>query len=291
MGGIVRPHSHAIALLKAATNGRVIALTTYKGRRSIGSFLCNKHLYKFRTNWDNALSGKCCYECGKEKMGLAHRKHTHDEVVMMLKPKGITLLDTFQHKDQYIRYRCKCGYVGNVQARSLLTYLSCKACGQNKGNKGRATYKRKRVGGRVVGVLGYEGRVIDTLVKRGVKPENLCIASEGTVPTIMYRWQGRKRSYRPDLMVRTTKRLYEVKSNYYLGLHCNELYQQNRAKARAAIKAGFPITFVLCYPHIERVFRIEGEELVNTRSRREFVRQFEEKHDMNINGFDGKRYG
>lgn len=105
------------------------------------------------------------------------------------------------------------------------------------GNK----FKLVTVRGRTFKVQGHEGVVIRWLVEsKGVGVSEINVWSSKMVPSVRYRFKGRARTHKPDLMVRG--KVIEVKSTYTLGLTELGLEEdwlgKHKAMARAALKQG-----------------------------------------------------
>lgn len=96
---------------------------------------------------------------------------------------------------------------------------------------------------RVVQLMGYEPRCIDyllnnenTVLKRIIKEEEIGVEEE--VPVFDYKDEtGKKRKYYPDMCVKGTKLIIEVKSTYTFNLD----YKNNYLKFRAVEDAGYVI--------------------------------------------------
>lgn len=109
-------------------------------------------------------------------------------------------------------------------------------------------YKAKQVmlGDRSVKVLGYEGKAIEWMLSKGVRPASLKVALEGEVPQIRYKDPKTEkiRIYTPDFYLENKNRLIEVKSTYTL-FGSEEIFNNNKAKAKAAMRAGFDFVLLL----------------------------------------------
>jgi hypothetical protein len=112
------------------------------------------------------------------------------------------------------------------------------------GNK----FKLVTLKGRTFKVQGHEDQVIRWLVEtKGVDVHEINVWSSRLVPSVQYRFKGRVRTHKPDLMVRG--KVIEVKSVYTLGLTKQGLEEdwlgKHKAMARAALKQGLDYRVVV----------------------------------------------
>lgn len=96
--------------------------------------------------------------------------------------------------------------------------------------------------GAVVEVMGYEGQVIDWLLKHEIISEaDLCLSGAPKMPMIPYTAFGKKHHYLPDVYLPDANLLFEIKSSY------TYMIEQvlNDLKLEAAAKAGYSIEMII----------------------------------------------
>jgi hypothetical protein len=202
---------------------------------------------------------KVCLKC-EGKFG---NRLTDEEVLKLCKERGFKLLKRKQQK--------------NFENRTLLT-VECKKCKTVRDIGLQDIRKRKypclnclpsvelrvlgkqffepkevRFGGKVFNVQGAEDLAIEYLVKsKGVSPGNILTTRDNhnKVPKIRYKFNGKMRTYYPDLYIPELDLVVEAKCSATLGAYkskgnkalfggkiCNVFYK-NAAKARATKCAG-----------------------------------------------------
>jgi hypothetical protein len=117
----------------------------------------------------------------------------------------------------------------------------------------RVKFRRKTVirCGRKFVLQGYEPQALDWMLTKVSINE---VKHGKDVPTVNYVFSGKSLRYYPDFWLPSKNRLVEVKSVYTLGLRTSDqVFNQNKAKRRAAIKAGYNFTLL--------VFDKEGRKL------------------------------
>lgn len=102
-------------------------------------------------------------------------------------------------------------------------------------NKIKGAYKFKEYvspSGKKYRVQGYEGHVIDYLLKAGIN-ENDLTNLRIEIPVIEYNFDNKKRIYYPDIFIRSKNMLIEVKSTYtYMKEVDKNLAKQNASKGK-----------------------------------------------------------
>ena len=79
--------------------------------------------------------------------------------------------------------------------------------------------------GKVEYIQGYENICIDKLIEQGYDEDDIVVGVT-KVPVISYFYDGKNRKYFPDIYIKSTKTLIEVKSTYT----CNIDLERNEAK-------------------------------------------------------------
>ena len=100
--------------------------------------------------------------------------------------------------------------------------------------------------GRIERVQGFEPRAIDLLLSEGISEDDMVISNKSisdTIGPIFYEHNGKKRRYFPDLYLKSTNTIIEVKSIFtYYGPDHTEVI----LKRSATIAAGFNFRFMCC---------------------------------------------
>lgn len=98
------------------------------------------------------------------------------------------------------------------------------------------------INGETVYLQGYEPLALDWIQENLSIPLNKIVCgSKTTVPSISYRWKGKKRVYYPDFYIPHLRTLVEVKSTYSYAVTREQL----RAKAQACRAAGYKIILMV----------------------------------------------
>lgn len=99
--------------------------------------------------------------------------------------------------------------------------------------------------GRTERVQGYEPRAIDLLLFEGVKEDDMVVSNKAIsdlIGPIFYESESKRKRYFPDLYIKSTNTLIEVKSTYtYYGPDHREVI----LKREASIAAGFNYRFMI----------------------------------------------
>lgn len=93
--------------------------------------------------------------------------------------------------------------------------------------------------GRSVVVQGYEPRVLEDLLRAGIKEHDIVVGED--VPIIEYEFDGKIRRYFPDIYIKSQNWIIEVKSLYTFNL-CRE---QNLKKRVATKNSGYSFSFAI----------------------------------------------
>lgn len=109
--------------------------------------------------------------------------------------------------------------------------------------KTAVTVRSESIGGKEFEFRGYEGYVIRYLVeKRRVPPSRIVNRAKEGLPTFWYAdTEGTRRRYYPDLYVKGTDVIVEVKSTRTLGIHDPSMFKRNVSKFKAVTDAGYEL--------------------------------------------------
>jgi len=94
--------------------------------------------------------------------------------------------------------------------------------------------------GKVVTVQGYEPKVLDDLIKAGIKEDDIRVG-RGEVPTISYSYEGKVCRYFPDIYIVSHNWIVEVKSLYTF----QREREKNMAKRVATKTSGYSFSFAI----------------------------------------------
>jgi hypothetical protein len=117
---------------------------------------------------------------------------------------------------------------------------------------GRSGYKNYPFFDTHVSIQGYEPIVLDELIARGLTKEDIMIG-KSQIPVISY---GNNKKYFPDMYLPKVNLLIEVKSEYTLAQH----YDNVMAKCDASIKAGYSILLLVLSKHEARNRKLDGSK-------------------------------
>lgn len=159
---------------------------------------------------------------------------------------SFTLKDKFTTVTRPTNHICvDCGYEKSIRPDNLLRKLSAQKGCPNCNDLGK--YKKFSIQGKTFSLMGFEPQAMKYLVKiKEINISDIIVASSGKVPTIYYRYKGKKRHH-PDFYLPRYNMILEVKSLATLGIidtgtfykkSADKFYQQV-AKRNYAVKQGF----------------------------------------------------
>lgn len=214
--------------------------------------ICNS--FQKRTT-ANTLRTSPCLECGA-KAKLEKLRHSHADYLKRVReiygPK-LQVVGTYRDQQKRLRHKClTCFNTWKATPFNILqSRIACPKCvfGGRKQNLGKgAKVKIHQLGDREVSVQGYEPQALDYLVERGFDPADIVVESEGDVPVVEYGTKRRHR-YFPDIYVKSLNAIFEVKSEYTLGLGTSRRHKRfwykNCKKAEAVHAAGYKFAVLL----------------------------------------------
>lgn len=118
-----------------------------------------------------------------------------------------------------------------------------------KNLKSAYTFKPYLLGKRKVKVQGYEPQALDYIIRtKKVKPKDIRCGFESEMPTIKYQWNGKDRTYHPDIFVVSQNRIIEVKSSYTASVA-----KSLAAKRLACKEQGYKFTLLIMGEKGERI--------------------------------------
>lgn len=227
-----------------------LKLLTFSNTKGPATIFCRTHKVTRTYACYGTIRG--CPDCAKEKWRVAHSPKTHSSYVRAVS-KGtshtIKVVGEYVNAHTKIEHLCaRCGTTLLVQPRSMLTHFGCKNCSLASGEATGSQYREVKLGRRTVRVQG-NGEVealgfLTSVLK--IKPTNILVGSEGSIPGIYYHLKGRERMYRPDFLLRKENRIVEVKSTWYFGLTRKDVYGSLVAKAKACISQGYDFRVLIC---------------------------------------------
>lgn len=217
-------------------------------------FNCKDHGISFSSPL-NIIKGKGCKGCQKEahykRSSKTLRKSTssYREQVKRIHPK-LTVIGKYLGANVKILHRCEKDHDWNVCPTTILQgKIECPICTKS------IYYKSYELGTKIVLIQGFEDKALDLLINSGIHPKQIVVASTGKVPVIRYFFKGIERKYYPDIFIPKYNKIIEVKSTFTFGFSIRNnkifgkspkyVYNQNRAKAKAAKRLGYKIQFMV----------------------------------------------
>lgn len=214
----------------------------------------------------NLLRGKGCPVCGKQR-GDCNQRNIYDKTFSLTLRK---LLPSMKLTSEYL-------------GRNTLVTLKDKKTGQVLQDYPRNLVRKQEVREKAsrlkfsslvnAYVRGYEPQAIEYITRHLLaKAKDLEVTG---IASVKYRYKGRLRNYRPDIYVKSQRRIVEVKSIATLGLlrpyyykTGDELIEQLKAKRLGCMSAGFKFTLLVMERDGERVlfpknwYNLSSKEIV-----------------------------
>lgn len=220
-----------------------------------------KHIFSVKPNdIDNAPKGRNrCPKCYSDSP--PNNQLSIKEIKKRVKEKGklklIRLSDTIKGVRR-AKFQClKCTTVFSARLHDVIHRGSgCPACKLQSILLNKNLYKKKifALGKREVVVLGYEHYALSYLLSKGVRKTSIQAGLHNIkIPVIKYKHRAKLRRYYPDIYVKCTNTLIEVKSTYTLGLKDRYVYERLRNKAKAVLEQGYRFKLL--------VFTQKGEKM------------------------------
>lgn len=226
------PESHARQVRKVHGNS-LIVVDDYVGAHTKIRYECPKHGIFLAAPYNVIHNQSGCRRCYEETIGPRSRK-PHATYAKQASLLGVRVVDRYITAITPIRHQCKKGHTWSTSPNQLLSGYGCPLCDCSQ-------YRRRpmAVGKRTVMLQGSEGVAVAILLSEGVSPADLAFTKQEGRPTFRYRFDGRTRSYIPDIFWLSERVVIEVKGVVTLGLYDSKLFDLVKAKAKAAIADGY----------------------------------------------------
>lgn len=234
-------HTDHVAAVRRIHGNRLRVVGTYRAANIRLTYACIKH-GNFKAKPANVVHRRSgCRRCFNASVGCRLRK-SHETYSTEAGRLGVIVVDRYDGALTPIRHRCPKGHVWSTPPNQLLSGYGCPLCDMSQ-------YRRRpiKVGRRTAWVQGAEGVAVVLLLAEGHRPSDLAFTAPQGKPSFRYRFQGRIRRYTPDVFVRSSRQIIEVKSPVTLGLYDRNIFAQVRAKAQSVIDAGFSLRLMVIH--------------------------------------------
>lgn len=222
--------------IKHAFKGKIRVIDTYVNRRTKIMHMCMKHNVNFIHGPYEALEGKHgCPKCKSEVKGAATLPLK--EMIRRL-PKDFIYVKGYEGIKSKCEFKCKKhSFIWSAVVDNLLRGHGCPKCKFDKASTNRYKRKTYKLGNRVVDIQGYENYALDWLLKT-YKPNELLAGDSVNIKAFQWTDKEGKRHWTfPDILIKPTNTLVEVKSTYTLGIDVKRGWLSiNKLKAKAAVK-------------------------------------------------------
>jgi len=157
-----------------------IKIKVFSSTRSIISLTCKKH-GNFTQRFDHLLEGTACQECGYEITGDKLRKNHESFILEMygINPK-IEILSQYRTRHSPMKFKCECGEVSTMTAKSLLDECRCKKCSTVQATLTRNVTLLKN-GKNSLAKNKKLSKEFDTFKNKGKTPEEITLKSGKSV--------------------------------------------------------------------------------------------------------------
>lgn len=246
-----------------------ITVLNYEGSSVHNLYECQECDHQWEISANDLWSKGCPY-CNPVK-----KRVTHEDFLRKLKKvhgKDISPIQKYERATSHIKCRCnKCSYEFSSSPHNLLAGYGCRNCAFDKST----AYKRKTVSisGRKLELQGFEDTALTELLLRNksIDINRLAFTAKEGRPCVHYNFNGKKRRYFCDFYCLRSKTVYEVKSEYTLGLNHTKtrLFKMVQAKAKACLRSG--LKFRLLLVHKGHLVKIPKAWLEMTRRELKFA--------------------
>ncbi len=222
--------------------------------RDSATFSCNECGQQQTRNLIT-LKRSPCVGCGKKEKSRKLRQ-SHDDYVARIRSiwgTKIQVVGSYVSTKRKVRHKCmECFNTWKVSPlNSLYRDSGCPYCA-NRAKRGHLSKGTKitdyMLGNRTVKVQGYEPAALDYLLGH-FEPDDIRVEHDGDVPVVEYRVRNRRHRYFPDMYIRSTNTILEIKSLYTLGFGsgrlCRKFWRRNCLKAIACKDRGFKFALLL----------------------------------------------
>lgn len=251
--------THTDSSYKKALKGRGITpLQPYTSMDTSMRHKCLVCSHVFCNSPGNMLGGNGCRKCA----GLM--KKTPDEYITQL----ISLDSMFRPDEDYVHalhkisHSCtSCGVVRVSTPDNMLRNLRVRTCSVCVPGNKRGISKPYSLNGITYSVSGYEPLALNWLLQNTkITQDMIAVDRGGNVPKIPYRYKGHTHNHKPDMYIKRTNTLIEVKSTATLGLvpsipryYGADVFYRVCAKAKSAIALGFKYRLLLMSANGKRI--------------------------------------
>lgn len=247
---IKKTHQQYTDQLKLLGTG-VYPIQEYQGAHfSIlhGSVHCD-HTWRMKPN--TVISMKCvCPTCSRTLMGINKRTSTK-QYKKQISGTRIRLIDLYSGTMTKVFHKClDCKTKWKVRPNNILNGSKCPICSQ-RARKDRMFIKTMTYNETFFRHQGYEDLAIKELCNSGIDIKTIITNIDRNLPVIRYEFDGKQRWHFPDIGIKETKVLIEVKSVYTL-CRTESVFSRNKAKARTAVSQGFDYRLML-FDGIKRI--------------------------------------
>lgn len=241
-------------------NGCTLLENEYISNSYLMRYICNCGV-EARISFNNFKSNCRCMACGLQKM-----RHSFEDVKKLFEDNGCKLLENeYKNAQTLMKYICSCGNEAYICYTNFRRGVRCNSCKQDrvkaillqkygyehvsqvpafqaKMESSRKLWKEYTLpSGNVIKYQGYENMAFDDLFKKlDYKEEDVDIhCRELTNQDFWYYFDGMYRHYFPDIYLKDTNTIIEVKSPYIF----NKEFKQNLEKAKCCIALGYDFEF------------------------------------------------
>jgi hypothetical protein len=132
-------------------------------------------------------------------------------------------------------------YEGMINNHGFMHALQNDDLHKKQIKKSKSWKQYKLPSGKIVDVQGFENKALDILLKIYNEDDIIIERISDYTGIIRYEYQGEIRIYKPDLYIKSIKKIIEVKSDYIMLIQ----FDKNMAKRDACIKLGFDFEFMI----------------------------------------------
>lgn len=230
-------------------NGKFVVLGEYTNQRCRIDLKCKKHNHTFSQTAGDVISGKHgCKFCISEVKGAPRLSLSEMKARL---PNGFSYVSGYISIKSKCRIKCKKhDLIWEPVVDNVIRGHGCPQCKQDAVVANR--YKRKTyiLGKTEISVQGYEPYALDWLQ---TKYKSSDIVAGSGIKKGAFKWvdcEGTVRWTFPDIYIKSTQTLIEVKSTYTLGIDVKKGWlRTNKAKARSADKQGIKYSLLVVKPN------------------------------------------
>lgn len=227
---------------------KLTSIEDYNGTDTSILHKCLVCKHEFKNSPGNIVSqNNGCSSCkGTHKTDATYRTE--------LKARGsiFTPVEKYKGSRVGIDHKCnKCGFIKNMMPTNALKEEGGSYYCPGHSQIPRFSRKIFKLGDRKVSCQGYNTRGIELLLKKGYSPEDIVTEYEKEMPKVYYKYKGWHK-YNPDIFIKSTNRILEIKSPPTMGLGLKSNYGRSAAawyslcaKYKYCIKQGYNFSLVV----------------------------------------------